>query len=117
VTLRHNQNMTATRTLGAIACAFVFVLLTSQYPLTINDNLSCGGITGRVATVGSYNSGEGEPSEADKALAARHAEECQAKARTLIAVAGFTGALAGFVAVALYDRRRGAHGRRVVIPR
>ena len=106
--LLDDQDMTATRTLGALACAFAFVLLTSLYPLTINGNLSCGGVAGRVATVGSFNSGGGEPSDADKALAVRHAEECQAKARTWLAGAGIAGALAGFTAAALYDRRRRA---------
>ena len=94
------------RVVAAVTCAIVFVLMTSLYPLNINENLSCGGVAGRVATVGSWNSGEGEPSSEDKRLATIHAEQCQVKARTMLAGAGLGGALTGFVGAALHDRRR-----------
>jgi len=96
-------------TLAAGTSAAILVLVTSLYPLTIDGNLSCGGVTGRVATIGGWNSGEGEPSPADKARAAAHATQCQAKARTILIGAGTGGALVGFIAASLHDRRRRAN--------
>ncbi len=98
--------MTRTHAVAALVCAVVLVALVSLYPLHIDGNQSCGGITGRVALVGSYNSGEGEPTAQDTAAAKAVAARCQTRARAVLVGAALGGALVGLSGAALLSRRR-----------
>jgi hypothetical protein len=95
----------ASRILAAAACAVVAAGLTSLFPITIDGNLDCGGLTGRVAIIGSYNSSGGEPSAEDVEAAAEATARCEAKARKRLAGSVVIGGTLGLAVLMTWERK------------
>lgn len=92
--------------LAGVAGGLGLSLATGAYPLTIDDNHSCGGVTARVAIWGPHDSGNGEPTDEDRRVAHVNAGRCQAKARWLLLGSTGLGAASGMAAAAGRSRLR-----------
>lgn len=91
--------MTRRHFLGALIGALVVLALTSMYPLKIDENLVCGGVTGRVAITGPARSTGGELTPDVLARIETERHRCQVKARRLLLGAAALGAGIGYTYV------------------
>lgn len=78
--------------------------LAGLYPLTIDQNLACGGVTAKVAINGGYRSSGGELTPDVVQQINAHRRTCQTKARRILVGSALTGALIACAGAPLVTR-------------